>query len=630
MAWIRQPPPLRRCLALALLVCAGSSAQPSAKAGARQAEQLDRGLVALHTEQGNFISWRALGNDSAATAFNLYRDGQRLNGVPLTLTNYTDAGAAASARYSVRVVLNGAEVGGAEPPRATWAQPYLTIPLHKPADGITPDGQSYHYSVNDGAAADLDGDGSYELLVKWQPSNAHDNSQRGYTGPTYLDAYKLDGTQLWRIDLGRNIRAGAHYTTFLAYDFDGDGRAEVMMKTADGSVDGTGKVIGDAAADYRNKDGYVLDGPEYLTVFDGRNGAALASAAYVPARGNPAAWGDSYGNRVDRFLGGVAYLDGARPSAIFSRGYYTRAVLAAWDWRDGKLTQRWIFDSDTPGNGAAAGQGAHWLAVADVDGDGRDDIVYGAATIGSDGRLLYSTGLCHGDALHVGQHMPDRPGLQVFMVHETPSCYRGHAAEMHDAATGEILWKVAADNDVGRGICMDIDPAYPGNECWAALSTAGQNSGGLFSAHGVQISAQRPRAYNFGIWWDGDLLRESLDSTRIEKWQPQTQRLLPLLDGARFGAASNNGTKATPVLSADLLGDWREEVVWRNQTDDALLLFSTTTATPYRLPTLMHDLQYRVQVAAQNAGYNQPPHTSYFLGEGMRPPPATNLQLRKP
>lgn len=620
---------LQRSIALGLLALAAgacTTTQPSgAQVGGRQLEVLDRGVVALATGSGNFVSWRALGQDDAATAFNLYRDGVRVNDRPLLATNFVDAGAAVGASYSVRPVRGGVETGGDAKPVAGWPQAFLRIPLRKPADGVSPDGVAYSYVVNDGSAADLDGDGRYELLVKWQPTNAHDNSHSGHTGSTYIDAYRLDGSFMWRIDLGKNIRAGAHYTTYLAYDFDGDGRAEIMMKTADGSVDGRGKVIGDAQADHRNKNGFILQGPEFLTVFDGRSGAALATTGYLPARGGIGeAWGDNRGNRVDRFLGGVAYLDGKRPSAVFARGYYTRAVLAAWDWRDGKLSQRWVFDSDTPGNGAAAGQGAHWMAVADADGDGRDDIVYGAATVTSDGKLMYSSNLCHGDALHVGKHDPSLPGLQVFMVHESPKCYQGNGAAMRDAATGKVLWGIPSTIDVGRGICMDIDAAHPGNECWAAIGGITNPAGGLYDAKGVRISALRPRAYNFGLWWDGDLLRESLDGTRIEKWNPQAQRLDLILDAAPQGAASNNGTKANPVLSADLLGDWREEVVWRSSGDDALLVFSTTVPTRHRLPTLMHDTQYRVQVAAQNAGYNQPPHPSFFLGEGMTPPQSTN------
>jgi len=595
---------VKMLLATALALSLGG-----AGAAGKQMERLGRGVVALPTEAGVFVSWRLLGTEAPATLFNVYRGALRLNEQPQVMTNLLDPKGQAGSAYTVRAVLGGVEQG-ASAPAAAWAAAYKTVPLRKPADGVTPDGQTYIYQVNDGSAADLDGDGEYELIVKWQPSNAKDNSQRGHTGHTYIDAYKVDGTQLWRIDLGHNIRAGAHYTSFLAYDFDGDGRAEVMMKTADGTVDGRGVVIGDAKADYRNEAGYVLAGPEFLSVFNGLTGAAMATTGYVPARGEVTAWGDGYGNRVDRFLAGAAFLDGARPSAVFARGYYTRAVIAAWDWRDGRLSQRWVFDTDVAG-AEVRGQGAHWFSVADVDGDGHDDIVYGAATISSEGKMLYSTGLCHGDALHVGKHDPARPGLQVFMVHESPKCYGEHGLEMHDAATGKILWSMSGQGkDVGRGVCFDIDPAYPGNECWGSI-------GGLMSAGGKLIDEQRPERWNFALWWDGDLLRESLNDVSIDKWNPTAFRFENLLKASRFGAASNNGTKATPVLSADLFGDWREEVVWRTADNTALLIFSSPSPTAHRLVTLMHDPQYRMQVAAQNAGYNQPPHPSFFLGEGM-------------
>lgn len=585
--------------------------QSALAAQGKQVEQLDRGVVAVATGGGVFVSWRVLGVDDPDTRFNLYRDGIRLNGAPLEASNFTDPSGTPAARYTVRPIVQGHEKKD-EAAGATWSQPFLRIPVQRPAGGVTPNGEAYTYDLNDGTPADLDGDGQYELIVKWQPTNAKDNSQSGYTGNTYVDAYKLDGTRLWRIDLGRNIRAGAHYTTVVAYDFDGNGRAEVMLKTADGTVDGQGKAIGDAGADWRNANGYILSGPEYLTVFDGRTGRALATTDYLPARGSVAAWGDNYGNRVDRFLGGVAYLDGRRPSAVFSRGYYTRAVVAAWDYRDGVLSSRWVFDSDKEG-GAVRGQGSHWFAVADVDGDGRDDIVYGAAAIGSDGHMLYSTGLCHGDALHVGKLDPRRAGLQAYMVHETPSCYGATGAEMHDAGTGQILWGVSGGGaDVGRGVCADIDPNYLGEECWASR-------GGLMAANGQQISTSRPGNMNFASWWDGDPGRELLDGTVINKWQPATSGVTRLLDGAQYGAASNNGTKATPVLSADILGDWREEVVWRTADNTALLVFTTTAPTTARIPTLMHDPQYRAQVAGQNAGYNQPPHPSFYLGNGMGP-----------
>jgi rhamnogalacturonan endolyase len=577
----------------------------------KQVEKLDRGAVAIATGSSVFVSWRVLGTDDADTRFNLYRDGVKLNADPLTVSNFTDAAGTAVSKYEIRLVIKDKEKKG-EAALATWSEPVLRIPLQIPEGGVTPTGVAYTYEANDGTPADLDGDGQYELIVKWQPTNAKDNSQSGYTGNTYIDAYKLDGTRLWRIDLGRNIRAGAHYTTMVAYDLDGNGRAEVMLKTADATIDGNGTVIGDANADYRNSAGYVLSGPEFLTVFDGRTGKALATTDYLPARGTVSSWGDNYGNRVDRFLGGVAYLDGRRPSAIFSRGYYTRAVVAAWDYRDGLLTSRWVFDTNNEG-AAARGQGAHWFSVADVNGDTQDDIIYGAATIGSDGHLMYSTGLCHGDALHVGKFDPARPGLQTYMIHESPSCYGATGSGMHDAATGQLLWGVSGSGaDVGRGVCADVDPAYLGEECWSSR-------GGLMNAGGQLVSTTRPGKMNFASWWDGDALRELLDGTAIDKWVPATGTYVRQLDGSLYNAASNNSTKSTPVISADLLGDWREEVVLRTADNTALLLFSTTVPTALRIPTLMHDPQYRAQVAGQNAGYNQPPHTSYYLGDGMGP-----------
>ena len=592
---------------LALLAMAGSASAVITSPG-MQVENLNRGAVAMKAGSGVFVSWRQLAGDASGTTFNVYRGATRLNTVPLNALNYTDTAGTASDSYTVRAVVGGVEQPGGEA-GPTWAGAYKSIPVTAPPAGVTKTGQAYTYEMNDGSTADLDGDGSYELIVKWQPTNAKDNSQNGFTGNTYLDAYKLDGTRMWRIDLGRNIRAGAHYTTFLAYDFDGDGQAEVMAKTADATVDGQGVVIGSASADHRNSAGYILSGPEYLTVFNGQTGAAMKTVDYLPARGTVSSWGDNYGNRVDRFLGGVANLDGNRPSAIFSRGYYTRAVVAAWDWRDGALTSRWVFDTNVSG-AAARGQGAHWFATGDANGDGKDDIVFGAATIDSYGQLLYTTGLGHGDALHFGKFDPNRPGQQVYMIHESPATYGATGSGMHDAATGALIWGASGSNaDVGRGVCFDIDPAYAGEECWASR-------GGLRSATGALIRSAAPSSMNFGAWWDGDLLREPMGNTSVNKWNPATGALPALLDATPLGAASNNGTKATPVLTADLFGDWREEIVWRNSTNTELMVFSTTIPTANRITTLMHDPQYRTQVAGQNAGYNQPPHPSFYLGEG--------------
>ena len=632
------------------------AAVPAASLPPRQMETLGRGVIAIKSEPEKiFVSWRVLGTDPVGLAFNLYRsaDGatpEKLNPAPLTgATHFIDAtfNPAAANTYSVRPLLAGAE----PPPSARTivatipanapARPYFSIPLQTPA-GYTP---------NDTSVGDLDGDGEYEIIVHLT-GRARDNSRAGFTDEPIFHAYKLDGKLLWSINLGKNIREGAHYTQFLAYDFDGDGRAELICKTADGTVDGIGKVIGDAKADYRtqgddlvpsrdpsgsvttpdgkrmaSRAGYVLAGPDFLTVFDGRTGAALATADYVPARGDVNAWGDAYGNRVDRFLAGVAYLDGVRPSAVMCRGYYTRSVLAAWDWRDGKLTQRWVFDSDQHGpadnTNPYRGQGNHNLSVADVDGDGRDEIVYGAMCINADGTPRYSTKLGHGDALHVSDLDPTRPGLEVFAIHENPK--HPYGIEFRDANTGALIWGkpggTAPAPDVGRGVAFDIDPRHPGNEVWSTLP-------GLNNARGEIISTKKPNSVNFAVWWDGDLLRELLNGNTVSKWDWLTETTHLLFTAE--GCTANNSTKSNPALSADLLGDWREEVILRTTDNQELRIFSTTIATAHRLTTLMHDPQYRLAIAWQNVGYNQPPHPGFFLGEGMKPAPRPNLTFVAP
>ncbi|WP_322965426.1 rhamnogalacturonan lyase [Sphingomonas fuzhouensis] len=584
--------------------------------GQRQMEALDRGLVVVPaTGGGNLVSWRMTAADPANIGFNVYRGGTQLNGTPITdRTNFVDAGGSSGSSYTIRPVTNGT-IGAATPAAAVWSAGYLSVPIQQPAGGTV--GQSdYSYTANDASVGDLDGDGRYEIVMKWEPTNAKDNSQSGYTGPVILDAYKLDGTRLWRINLGRNIRAGAHYTQFMVYDFDGDGRAEVMMKTADGVRDGRGTVIGNASADYRNTNGYILSGPEYLTIFNGQTGAAMATIDYNPPR-HPttqsptsaqlnAIWGDGYGNRVDRFLGAVAYLDGRRPSAVFARGYYTRTTLWAVDWRNGQLTQRWFFDSDVAGS-QYRGQGNHNLAIADVDQDGRDEIIYGAMALDDNGTALWTSGLGHGDAMHVSDLIPSRPGLEKFGVQEAVGSNGGIGSAMLDARTGARIWTTSASSDTGRGVAMDIDPRLAGAEAWAS------NNGNLYSATGSVIGTKPPSA-NFGIWWDGDLLRELLDRGNIDKWNWSNATTTRLLTPS--GATSVNGTKATPSLSADILGDWREELILPTTDNTALRIYATPYSTSYRLKTLMHDPVYRLGVAWQNTAYNQPPHTSYFLGDG--------------
>jgi len=603
----------------AVAVAAPVVSGADAKAPMRQMEKLGRGVVALRQEKGGvWVGWRLLGTDPEGIAFNVYRAAGtaapvKLNKEPVGgATDWIDATAdfAAANTYSVRPVVDGREgaAGGAFTlPANAAAKPYLSIPLRTP-EGCSP---------NDASVGDLDGDGEYEIVLH-QVGEGHDNAHSGMTTEPILQAYKLDGTFLWQINLGKNIREGAHYTQFMVYDLDGDGRAEVVCKTAAGTVDGAGKVIGDPNADWRELgggklEGRILKGPEYLTVFDGRTGRALATTDYIPPRGDVAAWGDDYGNRCDRFLACVAYLDGERPSVVMCRGYYTRAVLAAWNWRDGRLSRVWTFDSDdgTPGNERYRGQGDHQLAVGDVDGDGKDEIVYGACVIDHDGKGLYSTGRGHGDALHLSVLDPGRPGMQVFMIHEKPSGYAG--GDFRDARTGQLLWALQSMKDAGRGMTADIDPRHPGSECWSAPSD------GLYTCKGEKISDRKPRSCNFAVWWDGDLLRELLDRNVIMKWNWKEGREDVILTAE--GCESNNGTKATPVLCADILGDWREEVIWRTEDNRELRIYTTTTPTAYRFYTLMHDPVYRLSVAWQNVAYNQPTHTGFYLGEGMTPPP---------
>lgn len=608
----------------------------------RQAEYLDRAPVAVRMADsgdgdggGVYLGWRLLGLDARDLAFDVYRDAEKITDEPITgATNLVDPDGTVDSTYLVTTTIDDRVVSVTDE-FGVWNEQYLDVPLDRPADGVTPSGQSYTYAPGDASVGDLDGDGEYELVFQWYPSNAQDNSRSGYTGNVYLDAVEFDGTKLWRIDLGVNIRAGAHYTQFQVFDLDGDGTAEVSFKTADGTVDGAGAVIGDASADYRNSSGYILSGPEYLTVFDGATGAALDTVEYEPPRGNVSSWGDGYGNRVDRFLAATAYLDGEHPSLVFSRGYYTRTVIAAWDFRDGQLTHRWTFDSDDPAYGSAyEGQGNHQLTPADVDRDGLDEIVFGSMTIDDDGTPLYNTRLGHGDAMHVTDHVVDRPGLEVFAVHESPSGNGGIIASMRDAETGEVLWSNPGNRDTGRGVASDIDPAHPGSEAWNVGGDAAWNSpvGTLNTADGELLSTDIPAA-NFVTWWDGDLTREITDHDfddasqtgvpTISKWDPASQTVDQLLRAD--GMLTNNGTKGNPMLQADLFGDWREELVVRHASGDALRIYTTTEVTEHRIPTLMHDSQYRQAVAWQNTSYNQPPHPSYFLGAGMAEPPVPSI-----
>ena len=665
------------------LTATGTMAQGPHSTSLKQMEKLDRGLVVIPNGtlgRGNFISWRMLGTDDKNVGFELYRNGSLIaggtSGNPLDGgTCYVDTTGTANDSYSLKAYatdMSGTTVVGTAEDVRPWSGYYKKLQLQAPDPTVNNNDTLYY--PNDCSVGDVDGDGQYEIIVKWDPQGkgpSKDNSQKGKTCNVVLDCYKLDGTRLWSINLGPNIRAGAHYTQFLVYDFDGDGKAEVMCKTAPGSKDGQGKYVtlaadddaiknADNAKSYRNSNGYVNDGPEYLTVFNGATGAAVNTVFYNPNRagglgGAPSHpsksfWGDNYGGRADRYLATVAYLAGKdeNPSAVFVRGYYTRSYFWAVDFDGSKLKTRWLHastdkntvtvtDADghttttkhsrsTSGKGSATafGNGNHNLSCADVDGDGKDEIIMGSCAIDDNGSLLYATGMGHGDAIHLGDLNPDRPGLEVFEVHEEKNMPYGW--DVHDAATGEILFSAAGSSDNGRGMAADVMASDRGYEFWSS------NDRSLRSAATGEVVSTKSLSQCFRLYWNGDLQDELFDgkySTSTGKCSPQvvslnsngTQTVTEKINGYYFTDHQHlgtpqtcNTTKATPCLIADLFGDWREEIVMWDWSDKTSLdIYSTTIPTDYRIPTLMHDHTYRMGVAWQQTAYNQPAHLGYYL-----------------
>lgn len=589
-------------------------------------EKLSRGLIGIPTEDGMYFSWRMTLEDAAGLQFDLYRSSGggaevKLNKEPIDRTSdFLDRTVDYTVDNRWTLKATTGEVAIWTRLKGEERNPYLSVPVCKPEDGEIA-GESFTYTANDCSVGDLDGDGEYEIILKWFPSNSKRPPQRGFTGNTYLDAYKMDGRRLWRIDLGPNVRSGAATTNFLVFDFDGDGCAEICCKTGDGTVDGLGHRIGDAQADWRTWDkksptyGKIVNGPEYLTVFEGRTGKELDSKEYIPTRYPLDGWGgvggncgnDNTGGRSDRFTAGVAFLDGKTPSPVMVRGWYGRTVVAAWTFTNGALKHTWTFDSAAPGWEAYSGMGNHSVTVADFDGDGCDEICVGAMTVDHDGKGLFTTGLRHGDALHAGRFIPSRQGMQVFGVHENEGdneiVKRTPAVAMFDGATGEIIWQDGLGQDAGRGVAADIDPRYDGAECWC-------NIGGLRRGDtGEIISNRKPDSCNFTIYWDADPLAELLDHVSISKWNWNTESTDLLLKAERV--VSNNGTKGNPCLSGDILGDWREEVIWPSEDQTELRIYSTTIPAVDRRATWMNDRQYRLAIAWQNVAYNQPPHPSF-------------------
>ncbi len=588
----------------------------------RQLERLDRGLVAVKTEGGVYVSWRVTGPEWYGTSYNLYRDGVKLNASPITgASNFVDEAGTEASTYAVSAVKDSAE---GEPCHPVPVLPvnYKSIKLRElPVEG---------YEPNDATVADLDGDGEMEIILKrlypdWSPSARH---------YSYIEAYKQDGTFLWCIDVGPNIFTDVE-TNVAAYDFDGDGKAEVFMRTSEGTVFGDGvQRIGDTNGDgiinyrsaswagtsgnYPNYSTYLCDGPEFLSLIDGETGKELDRVEYIP-RGNTSDWEDSYGHRANKFFFGAPYLDGKHPSLFISRGIYTRIVMRTYDVVDKKLQLRWSFDSnDHPGY---AGQGNHNMTIADIDGDGCDEIVYGSMTVDHDGKGLYSTGLGHGDAIHVGDFDPYHKGLEVFACHE----HAPYGTSFRDGRTGQILLRHTTDKDCGRCMAANVTNDFPGAGLWGGRA--------MYSAVTRKAieGAASGGSENFRIYWDGDLLEETFDYNSVSKATAgQGEGVIykygrgPIFTTS--GCATNNHTKGNPCFQGDILGDWREEFIMRTQDNNYIRIYFTTEPTEHRIYTLLHDGQYRQALCWQMCGYNQPPHVSFFLGERegilLPPPPA--------
>ena len=576
-------------------------------------EYLDRGICAVNTGSGMLVNWRFLATDPDNAIFKLYRDNtliytstEKANGA----TCFLDKSGNANSAYKVETY-NGTQLIASDNCTIKSSNAYFDIKLDQPGKGS--DGGNY--SPNDMSVGDVDGDGVYELFVKWDPSTSKDNSQKGKTDKVYIDCYKLDGKKLWRIDLGVNIRAGAHYTQFYVADFDLDGKCEMTCKTSDGTVDGTGKVIGDKSKVYRDSSGLIYSGNEFYTLFDGATGAALDTVNYEPGRGDPTKWGKSSDkfNRVERYWGSVAYLDGVHPSVITGRGYYGRLTATAYSVENKKLKKLWTFDTGTSSSTAGYGDGNHNSMVADVDNDGKHEIITGSTCIDHDGKLKWNTNTGHGDALHVGDLDPSNPGIEVWTCHEDSP----YGVSLIDADTGKTLFRNNGSGDTGRCCADNVWAGNPGAELWG-------NGNEVKGVNGATLNCRRP-AINFLSYWDGDLEREILDGytdspATISKLTGDAGKTTITNLLSTDGYYTCNTTKGTPCLSADIFGDWREELVVRKADGSGIRIYTTTYDTDYRVQCLMHDPQYRVQVSSQNTAYNQPPHTSFFLGTGYDMP----------
>ena len=603
---------------------------------------LKRGLMAIHSVNGgsgNLISWRSRKTDDKNMKFKLYYSSSATNpsialnsGKYITdKTTFNHTSGTAKHYYKLEVYDQNENLVETEISGKTWDNQTLYIDLEggAPTDKW---GRGATYSPNDASICDMDGDGEYEIILKWSPSNEKDAASTGTTSPEYYGCYKMNGKRLWILTGGPNMFSSAHSSQFIAWDFDGDGYGEFMIKTAPGAIDGLGNYLSidtDPKANHLNSRGKQVSGPEWITVFDGRTGKELKTINYhTNYTDGESYWGDSNQNRSERYLAGIAWLDGEdkNPSPIFARGYYSGAFIGAYDWDGKDITLRWLHKAYSASNGEVVyangtktkltktvyGDGAHWLSVADVNLDGKQEITYGSSALKPDGTTLYRTGLGHGDALHVGDFDTDRPGLECFMVHEKSP----YGADFRDATTGEILLRKTASGDTGRGFMANFDPSRK-SALWQHSA-----SGDIYDIKGNVVQTNKTwgggAAASDRIYWTGNFGEDFWGKSVIETWNTsskQFERLLGIVNGGNYTYGhTNNSSKNNACLIADILGDWREEVMcWTEggSTGFQLIINATNYKTNNINPHLMDDFSYRAQVINQNCCYNQPPHLSY-------------------
>lgn len=608
----------------------------------RQAEYLTRGLSAVTSDKGVLISWRFLGTDSINLKYNLYNGDTLLNTVPLSVTNYFDTDGKPGDTYTLVEVQNEKETD-IKTTTSAWDKNYLELKLIERPD----------YIIDDGGTGDLDGDGEYEYLIRRTPKDMAPSTRSVYP---LIEAYETDGTHMWTINIGPN-EINEHDINFMAYDFNSDGKNEIILRSFEGTIDGTGYEIpdtdGDGITDYTLDESnlaifkdrqYVIKKPEFISMYDGETGKEIARTDMLPAMEPLSNWSYNYSDtgrltkRASHYLWGVAYLDGKTPSIVNVRGAWDNVNIAAWHIEDNKFVLDW--ETDTPNEDSLEtiwGAVNHNMGTADIDFDGKDEIFSGPMAVDDNGETMYAATavdadgvevkLAHGDAFDMAVMSPDFNGYLVWACHETKNLPAN--IELHDGRTGQVIWGYGKPKDTGRSRAADIDPNYRGFEVWGSTSTipaniSGENLADSWNKFKVRLSdgtyekdtdgndVKTSLPMNFKVYWDGDLLSELLDGTRISKWDYDNKEISVLLDAQ--GAASNSGTKSVPCISADLFGDWREEVVLKTSDEQAIRVYATTYETPYKIHTLMHDNAYRAAIATQNNHYNQPPNLSYYLG----------------